>query len=760
MNEPKTNAPTRRQEFFNIDRPITSHTQDKLNRDSFAVSLATAIDTWAGTDSLIIAIYGEWGIGKTSLKNLLLEHLTNASNPPQILEFTPWAWAAQDPLFTAFFDDLATTVGTAKKDNNKKTIGRLRAYAARLRLRAAIYQNVPKIIGAVTIILGVIGIPALVTTNPYLRGTAIAIFGTAFLLGIACSISADIAEKVADAISAIATANSKTLQEQKNELANDLRKLNNNVLVIMDDIDRLTPNETASLFQLVKTNADFPKIIYLLLCQRDTVEHALEIALRVDGKQYLKKIVNVGFDIPVPSPNRVLEILTDDLGQLFAADPANFDEQRWAALFTEGIAPFFTTLRDVKRFIGELTFHAGVFRPDDVLEVNPIDLIGLEVLRHFEPRVYHHIPSAKDQLTTTAHRIKATDSNKQYSATIDELIGNASDARATATRHLLAALFPEPTGTPGIEPYPQWERALRVAHDRIFDRYFQLTIPANQLSEAQVQRTRTLLVEAEQLTNQFRALARDGLLEAMLHRLATYKEDLNRKNALSLMTALINIGDDLSSGRTGAFSIPPLDRATQLVHSLLTTEQDHEQRAKLLQQATDNSTGLYLPVHILRLEESEERRKADPEALALRTADIPALRAATVQRIRAHAPELDQQRHLGRLLHMWGLWGGFSEPQGWVRQFIKTDDGLLRFLRAFAYAKTSWEAGQLPVTEWHMRADNIAPLVGIEELSTRLDQIDITAQPEDLRHAVQAFREMRERHDKGITDEPISPLMR
>src|SRR5690349_21782284 len=137
MNELKTNAPTRRQEFFNIDRPITGHTQDKLNRDSFAVSLATAIDTWAGTDSLVIAIYGVWGIGKTSLKNLLLEHVTNASNPPQILEFTPWAWAAQDPLFTAFFDDLAATVGTAKK-NNKKTIGRLRAYAARLRLRAAI----------------------------------------------------------------------------------------------------------------------------------------------------------------------------------------------------------------------------------------------------------------------------------------------------------------------------------------------------------------------------------------------------------------------------------------------------------------------------------------------------------------------------------------------------------------------------------------------------------------------------------------------
>jgi hypothetical protein len=52
MNEPKTNVPIGQQAFCNIDRPITSHTQDKLNRDSFAASLATAIDTWTGTDSL------------------------------------------------------------------------------------------------------------------------------------------------------------------------------------------------------------------------------------------------------------------------------------------------------------------------------------------------------------------------------------------------------------------------------------------------------------------------------------------------------------------------------------------------------------------------------------------------------------------------------------------------------------------------------------------------------------------------------------
>ena len=68
--------------------------------------------------------------------------------------------------------------------------------------------------------------------------------------------------------------------------------------MVIDDVDRLTPQEIQELFQLIKANADFPNVVYLVLFERTTVENSVEKVLEVDGREYLEKIVQVGFDLP------------------------------------------------------------------------------------------------------------------------------------------------------------------------------------------------------------------------------------------------------------------------------------------------------------------------------------------------------------------------------------------------------------------------------------------------------------------------------
>jgi predicted KAP-like P-loop ATPase len=53
---------------FSADRSITSCSEDLLGRSGFAKSIAAAIKGWTGNDSLVIALYGSWGSGKTSIK--------------------------------------------------------------------------------------------------------------------------------------------------------------------------------------------------------------------------------------------------------------------------------------------------------------------------------------------------------------------------------------------------------------------------------------------------------------------------------------------------------------------------------------------------------------------------------------------------------------------------------------------------------------------------------------------------------------------
>ncbi len=65
--------------------------------------------------------------------------------------------------------------------------------------------------------------------------------------------------------------------------------------MVIDDIDRLIPSEVQELFQLIKVNADFPNVVYLVLFDRSVVEKNIEKVVAVSGRDYLEKIVQVGF---------------------------------------------------------------------------------------------------------------------------------------------------------------------------------------------------------------------------------------------------------------------------------------------------------------------------------------------------------------------------------------------------------------------------------------------------------------------------------
>src|SRR5204862_4125110 len=95
---------------------------------------------------------------------------------------------------------------------------------------------------------------------------------------------------------AVAELAPKTLAESKRELAEAFRRRPGTVLIVIDDIDRLTNEEVRLLFRLIRSNADFPKFIFLLLFDRYVVATALDAASPDHGEAYLEKIVQVGFD--------------------------------------------------------------------------------------------------------------------------------------------------------------------------------------------------------------------------------------------------------------------------------------------------------------------------------------------------------------------------------------------------------------------------------------------------------------------------------
>ena len=68
---------TKNEKEYSSDQPIVSIDQDSFNRWPFARRIADTIARRNDTGSLVIAIYGVWGDGKTSVLNLMEKALSS-----------------------------------------------------------------------------------------------------------------------------------------------------------------------------------------------------------------------------------------------------------------------------------------------------------------------------------------------------------------------------------------------------------------------------------------------------------------------------------------------------------------------------------------------------------------------------------------------------------------------------------------------------------------------------------------------------------
>src|SRR6266849_9943223 len=230
---------------FSADRPIRSKSEDLLGRSAFAESLAAVVEGWTGNDSLVVALYGPWGIGKTSIKNMVLEHLRRgAPDAPTIVEFNPWQWAAQDQLAEAFFREISLALG--KKDKSKeakKLAATVAAYAAFLKVGTHLLSGARSLVATVLAVTGVFGIGGYFLRPSWLQPYLGIGGAAAIVLAALLKWWTGLVEKTAAAFSSLGELREKSLQETKTDLAGLLRNLKSPILVVIDDLDRLTADE-------------------------------------------------------------------------------------------------------------------------------------------------------------------------------------------------------------------------------------------------------------------------------------------------------------------------------------------------------------------------------------------------------------------------------------------------------------------------------------------------------------------------------------
>ena len=100
-------------ENLGADSPITDRSADALNYWPFAEALAKGLVSRVPADGFVVGLQGQWGMGKTSAMNLLVQAISQfegSKGPYQktrIQRYNPWLFAGLEALAKGYLSNLA-----------------------------------------------------------------------------------------------------------------------------------------------------------------------------------------------------------------------------------------------------------------------------------------------------------------------------------------------------------------------------------------------------------------------------------------------------------------------------------------------------------------------------------------------------------------------------------------------------------------------------------------------------------------------------
>ena len=539
-------------------RPINTFSEDQLGRKDFARFFAEAIARHNGSESLVLAVNAPWGEGKTSFKNMVVDLLAQEkADRVVILHFTPWEWSSQKQVSEAFFSEIAKQLELKDKtDNAKQAAARFRALGSYLGLAGQIIA------------------PA----GPFLEGGLPGSTIVTFALGKGLSKAREVAKGAAENLERAAEESKKSLPSIKEELRlalkDYLEKENKLVLVVVDDIDRLSPEEIRLVFQMVRVNADFPALVFLLLYDEEFVVSALEKFFGSASNKFLEKIVQFQASLPVLVDNRLRDHVGEELLKFFKMRPAYaelFDIERFHNLWAAGIVDYITNLRQAGRLLSSFQFHLGVFRSDEA-EVNPLDFLVLEVFRLFEHKFYRTLYAKGDELfsgsqfAVTRELARRQHEKDPWDEKVTELL---KEVKNESAGKLFKEVFSEQGF--GVEYFGSSKKSRdaagqrRVCHILYFNRYFRLTIDAGDIPDRRISELVNSISDSVKFSAQLSIFAKEKILPLALTKLLT-RQNLKPSSAPSeMISEVCNFGDEAAEIQTlGAF-VNPLEALLEIV---------------------------------------------------------------------------------------------------------------------------------------------------------------------------------------------------
>jgi hypothetical protein len=337
---------------YHNDQPILGgpNEPDLLNRFDFANHLANVLLLNHDDDCLTVSLEGEWGYGKTSVINLVKYVLSEKENTPIIIEYNPWLAGKPESLIQDFLLQFSSQLNI--NDNSEVAL----KAAQELIAYSSLFSVAKLVPGA----------------EPW------------------ASIIEKVLSKFGSSTKKIAELKKLDLLGKKKAVVAAIEKIKTPIVVIIDDIDRLTPSETFQVLRLVKAVADFSGTSFLLAFDSNYITSVLDKNDIVNSSEYINKIVQLRIPLPVISERGMNELANSELANLSdknLTDRFETDQERLSWIYHNYFKRLINNPRELKRCFNHLRFVLEQVEG----QVCFSDIFSLSIIATKANSIYEHI---------------------------------------------------------------------------------------------------------------------------------------------------------------------------------------------------------------------------------------------------------------------------------------------------------------------------------------------------------------------------------
>lgn len=329
--------------------------EDILGRSEYANSIANHISHTSSSVSFAIGVVGEWGSGKSDFLHRLKSALEiNSENI--VFEFNPWRANRTDAIVENFFKEFSSAISPY----NHSITGLIKQYSSQI-LKPAEETNL-KIIDALI--------------DGWLRD--------------------------------------ENIQAKYKSINKSIKAISKRIIVLIDDVDRLTGNEVMEVLRIIRNTANFSNTFFVVGIDQNYI---VDVLRKTNGfsneEEYLKKVFQLIITLPAFKKEKLVNeikkyLFTPDLQSVdkekitsslkaFGLDSDTYGPELFLPSFDYEslLEKMLDNVRDLKRFCNSFKIVFQILKN----EADIHDLIMLELIRNKNIDLYNRIRS-RNFLTT------------------------------------------------------------------------------------------------------------------------------------------------------------------------------------------------------------------------------------------------------------------------------------------------------------------------------------------------------------------------